>query len=297
MIDYHRLKTLAFPEVEQICTHRDTMLYALGVGTGKNPCDPAALSYIFEQGARPLLALPSMVSVLGLPGHWVRRPELGIDWARLVHGEQRIRILAPVPVEGRVVAQTRITHVIDKGPGRGALVWSDREIRLRDSGALLAVVSELRFCRGDGGYSVAGQPSDAPPEPLPPPPDRAPDAVWQEGTRPEMALIYRLSGDFNPLHADPEIARRAGYDRPILHGLATLGMACRAVLETACPMDPGRLTALNMRFSAPLFPGETLRINLWQIEGGLAFTATSVERDAPVLTNGFAGIRNEKDKT
>lgn len=295
MIDYHRLKSLSFPDVEQEYSRRDTMLYALGTGAGKDPLDAGALALVFDQGSLPLAALPSMVSVLGLPGQWARRPELGIDWVRLVHGEQRIRIHAPLPPEGRVIGRTRITHVIDKGAGKGALIWSDREILAADSGQLLAVVSELRFCRGDGGYSASGQPSDAPPPALPAVPGCTPDLSWQEETRPEMALIYRLSGDYNPLHADPEAARRAGYDRPILQGLATQGMACRAIVETACAGDTARLGRLDVRFSAPFFPGEALRVDLWHTPGGIAFSATAVERAVAVLVNGSAELRNERN--
>lgn len=182
----------------------------------------------------------------------------------------------------------RVTHVADKGAGKGAIVQSEREVIDAADGALLATVQELRFCRGDGGYSESGQPSDALPEPLPAVPATVPELQWNATTRPDQALIYRLSGDYNPLHADPEVARAASYERPILHGLATYGLACRGIVESCCEGDPQRLRGLDVRFTAPVFPGDEVRLDLWHTAEGVAFQAMVPQRQAVVLNNGRA---------
>ena len=162
--------------------------------------------------------------------------------------------------EGTVVGRSRIVDVIDKGAGKGALIYSERRIVDRASGRLLATINQTTFCRADGGFG--GEKREAPaPHVLP---ERAPDLSCDLATRPEMALIYRLSGDVNPLHAEPAFAREAGYPRPILHGLATFGVAGHALLKTVCGYDPARLTAMAGRFSAPVYPGETIRTEIWR---------------------------------
>lgn len=288
MLNYEALKNRRFDDVIAEYTERDTMLYALGLGLGADPGDPRQLAFVFEQGASPLRVMPSMAAILALPGHWVREPETGIDWVRLVHGEERIRIHRPLPASGRVLGRTRVTHVADKGRGKGAIVQSERKVFDHMDGTLLATVQELRFCRGDGGYSEAGQPSDPLLESLPAVPTTSAERSWSVATRPDLALIYRLSGDFNPLHADPEVARAAGYERPILHGLATYGIACRAVVESWCDGDPARLKGLDVRFTAPVFPGDEIRVDMWRRAQGVAFQATAAQRGVVVLNNGLA---------
>ena len=290
MIDYGRVKDWKFPEVEHTYSQRDTRLYALGLGLGAEPLSSAHLAFVYEQGEEPLRAVPSMACVLALPGQWVRDPATGIDWIKLVHGEQRLEILRPLPAEGTVVGRTRVTSVVDKGEGRGALVHTERVVHDKASGAHLATVQEVRFCRGDGGYSAAGQPSDQAPPALKAVPDSPPDAVWQVATRRDMALIYRLSGDYNPLHADPKVARIAGYERPILHGLATYGLACRALLETCCEGRVERLRGLDARFTAPVLPGDSIAVHMWRVGTDVAFRAIATERGVVVLNHGNARL-------
>jgi acyl dehydratase len=194
---------------------------------------------------------------------------------------------APIATQGSVIGRTRILDVIDKGEGRGALIYSERKIVDKASGALLATINQTTFCRADGGFGGARREAPAP-HPIP---ERAPDIVCDLPTRPETALIYRLSGDVNPLHAEPAFARQGGYPRPILHGLATFGVAGHALLKTLCGYDPVRMTAMAGRFSAPVFPGETIRTEIWQDGKIASFRARVVERDVLAINNGRAEVR------
>lgn len=290
-LDYQRLKSWPFGVIEHAYSEKDTILYALGVGLGMDPLDERQLRYVYEQN---LVAMPTQAVVLGFPGFWAKRPDSTIDWVRLVLGAHSLRIHRPLQPRGVVIAHNAVTRVVDKGAGKGALVVTERRLLEKSSGELLATLEQLSFCRGDGGYSVpgaahpAGQPSDPPPPDPPVVPDGAPDLLCDLVTRPEAALLYRLSGDLNPLHADPRIATAAGFPRPILHGLATYGVACHAILRSCCDYQPERLIALSARFSSPVYPGEAIRTEIWRREGHALFRARVVERDVVVLGNGRA---------
>jgi acyl dehydratase len=287
-LDYHKLKAWPFDEIEQRWSERDSMLYALALGCGSDPLNPSSLRFAYEA---ELLALPTMAVVLGYPGFWMKHPDSGINWTRVLHGEQRMVIHQALPASGHFLGRSRVLRITDKGRA-GALVTTERDVLAADTGALLATVQSVSLCRGDGGYSAAGQPSDEVLQPLPPTPDSAPDHVCELPTRPETALIYRLiSGDFNPLHADPKVAAVAGFERPILHGLATYGIAGRAILAICCDGDPTRLKSLAVRFSAPVVPGETLRTEIWRIGDAVHFRTLVVERDVVVLDHGVANIK------
>lgn len=281
-IDYETLRNWKFAEVEQTYSFRDTILYALGLGVGQDPTDLDQLRYVYEDGLRPL---PTFAAVLGYPGFWLQNPATGVDWKQVLHGEQGLVIHRPLPVAGRVIGRTRVEEVIDKGAGRGALVISTRDLVDADSGELLASMTNTTFARADGGF---GGPKLAAPAPHPMPttePERAFD--WK--TAPNQALIYRLSGDYNPLHADPAVASTAGFRMPILHGMATYGVAGHAILRLFCGNDPARLRRLDVRFSAPVYPGETLRTEAWATGAGTAsFRVRAVERDLVVINNGRA---------
>jgi acyl dehydratase len=282
-IDYARLKAWPFADVEHRYTARDTMLYALGLGCGSDPTDPDELRFVYEDG---LLALPTMAVVLGGPGFWVRNEATGVDWRKILHGEQGLTLHRPLPAAGTVIGRTRVKEIIDKGPGKGALMFSERSILDKASGAPIATLSSTTVMRGDGGF---GGPAGSPPAPHPLP-KRAPDAALDIATLPQAALIYRLSGDMNPLHADSKVAAAAGFTRPILHGLCSFGIAGRAVLKLACGNDPARLTHMQVRFTAPAYPGETLRTEIWRDGAQVSFRARVVERDATILSNGLAII-------
>ena len=291
-IDYQHLKARDFGVIRQTYTERDTLLYALSLGLGNDPLDPDALPFIFEGAPGGLRALPTLAAVLGYPGFWARQPDSGIDWVRLMHGEQGLTIHRPLPAAGTVLGRNRISHLIDKGEGKGAIVVVERQVEGED-GTLYATLRQVIFCRGDGGFSQlnGGQPSDPALPALPATPeDRAPDCTDDQPTRPEAALLYRLMGDDNPLHADPAVARAAGFERPILHGLASYGLAARAILRQCAGNDPARLRSLDLRFAAPVFPGETLRTEIWREGSRVQFRARVLERDRVVLSHGVAQI-------
>jgi acyl dehydratase len=281
-IDYQRLKSWPFADVEHSYRAKDTILYALGLGFGADPVDQDQLRFVYEDR---LKALPTMATVLAYPGQFAKHPESGIDWKRVVHGEQGVVIHKPLPAAGTVVGRTVIEEIIDKGAGKGALLYSRRDVRDKETGDLLASLRSTSFLRGDGGF---GGPS-GPTRPVHALPERAPDLVCDIATLPQAALIYRLSGDYNPLHADPEIATVAGFPRPILHGLCTFGVAGHALLRMLCGYNPERLRRMEARFSAPVFPGETVRAEIWREgQGRAGFRCRVVARDAVVINNGLA---------
>ena len=280
-IDYDKLKNWPFEPIEQSYTTRETILYALGLGA--DPVDEAQLRFVYEDG---LQALPTMSVVLAYPGFWLKNPETGVDWVKVLHGEQAIVVHAPLPAAGTVVGRTHITEVIDKGEGRGALILSEREVVDKATGVKLATLSSTTFARGDGGFGGPGGRAPVP-HGLP---ERVPDVAVDLPTLPQAALIYRLSGDYNPLHADPKVAASAGFKAPILHGLCTLGVAGHAILKGCCDYDRGRFKSLALRFSAPVYPGETIRTEIWRDDGIVSFRSRVVERDVLVLNNGRAEV-------
>lgn len=271
-----------FPEIRAAYTARDTILYALGVGAAQDPLDPRELRWTYE---KELQALPSLSCVLAHPGFWLREPALGIDWVRLLHAEQSFDLQRPLPPEGAVVGSYRITGLVDKGADRGALLYLQKTLTL-ENGDAIGTVGSTYFLRGDGGCGTWGQPD---PE-LTAVPSRPAEGSIDMPTLPSAALIYRLSGDLNPLHADPAIARKAGFDRPILHGLCTYGVACQSLVRAICDFDATRLRRMRARFTRPVFPGETIRTQWWVEDGLVRFQSRSVERDEVVLDRGEAGV-------
>jgi len=288
MLDYHVCKNWAFPDIVHRYTERDTMLYALGLGLGADPMDRGALRFVYEKN---LQAVPTMATVMGSPGIWWRDPKTGADFVKLVHGEQDVRLLRPLAPEGTLIARNRVLSLTDKGAGKGALAVVLRSLIDAASGETVAESRNATFLRGDGGFSEVSGISDPGPEPLPAVPARPADLEASYATLPEAALIYRLSGDVNPLHADPEVAAKAGFDRPILHGLCTYGMGARAVIEKVLGFEAARLTRLAVRFTSPVWPGETVRYELWRESDTLLRLRASVDaRQAVVLNNGVVEV-------
>ena len=284
-IVYDKLLALKIPEAEHTYTDKDTILYALGVGLGHDPMSRDELAFVYEKDLKPL---PTLAAVLGYPGFWIRELDTGIDWVRLVNGEQGVTLHRPLAPQGTVIGRARILEVVDKGTGKGALVYTERKVTDKASGELIATVTQTTFCRADGGFG-------GPPRETPPPhkiPERDPDLVCDLATRPEAALIYRLSADRNPLHVDPDVAKAAGFPRPILHGLGTFGVVGHAVLKSVCGYDPNRLASLAGRFSAPVFPGETIRTEMWRDGAVVSFRALVPERNVVAMNNGRAEVRD-----
>jgi acyl dehydratase len=285
MLDYQKLKSLDLGVVTHTYTQRDSMLYALGIGLGADPLDASQLPFVYEKNLR---AVPSMVAVLGGPGTAWRAEGMGVDWVKLVHGEQRIRLFRPLPIAATLTATNKVVSLTDKGPGKGAVMAIERVIHEKGHGEPLASTTQIAFLRGDGGFSATSGVSDAGPDALPAVPDGKPDIELTLTSLPQSALIYRLSGDYNPLHCDPDVARAAGFTRPILHGLCTFGMAAHAVLKACCGYDPTRVRSIAMRFTAPVYPGESVVFQIWRAgTQKLHLRARVAAREVVVLNGGL----------
>jgi acyl dehydratase len=261
---------------------RDAALYALGLGMGANPLDEDELAYVYE--GRDQLAVPTMGVTLGWPPLWIAEPKTGIAWTQVLHGEQRIELQRPVPIQGSIRADHHVSAVADKGPARGALLYFNTDLFDTASGERLASLRATDFLRGDGGCGSHGTPPDglagfeshAPPT-----------ASIDYRTSGQAALLYRIvSRDYMPIHADPVIARDAGFDRPISHGLNTMGLACRAILKHFAPRRPELIRALSVRFVSPAFPGDTIRIEMFEQGDTIRFKAWAIERQVLVLDRG-----------
>ncbi len=272
-----------FPEIKANYSKRDTMLYALGVGACLDPLDPSELRFVFE---KELQALPSMACVIAHPGGWIMAPELEVNWVKLLHAEQFFDLRKPLPAEGQLTGRYRITGLVDKGADRGVMLYQEKT--LHDAqGELVGTVGSTYFLRGDGGCGHWGTPGAE----LPTVPCQAPTGTVDLPTQVIAPLIYRLSGDYNPLHADPAVARKAGFERPILHGLCTYGIAAQALIRGLCDGDANRLRGMAARFTKPVYPGDTIRTEWWQdVNGGIQFRSISVERQEVVLDRGSATL-------
>ncbi|SDK91667.1 MaoC family dehydratase [Nonomuraea jiangxiensis] len=267
----HGLIGVENPPHERTWTAKDTMLYALGVGAGLSE-----LEFTTEKGQR---VLPTFaVLAAQAPGR-----RLGdFDPARLVHAEQSFELHRELPAAGGVRTTTKVTGIYDKGSG--ALVVTEARAVDLDTGEPVISGRSSLFIRGEGGFGGDRGPRDDWAAP-----DRAPDHKVTYPTLPEQALIYRLSGDYNPLHSDPEFAARAGFDRPILHGLCTYGVTGRALLHAVAGSDPGRFRAMSGRFSSPVFPGESLTVSIW-VDGAEVLFRTAKDDGTVVIDRGRATI-------
>ena len=275
-IQYPEVLELKRSGMEFSWTDRETMLYALGIGMGGNPLDKNELPFVYE---RELKAVPTLASVVA----WGAQPgNMNINFMMVVDGERTITFHKPMPVAANITAEARVVGAWDKGAGKGAVISTETVLRDKASGDKIATLLGSLFARGDGGF---GGPSEGQPAPHEVP-KRAPDRSVDISTRPDQALIYRLSGDRNPLHADPEFAKMAGFPRPILHGMCTYGVTCRAVLQTYAEYDPARFKVHAARFSSPVFPGETVTVDLWKDANVISFEARVKARNVTVIKNG-----------
>lgn len=264
-------------------SERDCILFALGIGMGGDGEGAADLPYLYE---KDLKCFPAMMNVLSHPGPWIMDPECDFDWVRMLHSDQGFVVHKPLQPGRSYQADYRFTDVIDKGKEKGALLHMEKQLRDAETDELVGTVHSTLFMRGDGGCGSTRTDSPAPVTM----PDRAPDHTHTLPISSRAAMIYRLSGDYNPLHIDPKVAAKAGFDKPILHGLCSMAMAARAVIATCCDDDPQRLGALKVRFSSPVYPGETLATDLWREADRVVFQTRSVERGIIVMSQGVAGI-------
>lgn len=258
-------------------TDRETMLYAIGIGMSRDPYDPNELAYTFEK--EKLKTVASMATVLQ------RVPLLkdcGYDYTKVVHGEQRLTLAKPLEPQGEFSVDSRVLSAFDKGPGKGAIINTEMVAKDARTGETLYTLVSTTFARGDGGF---GGPSGSGLEPHQLP-ERKPDLTAAAETRLDQALLYRLNGDRNPLHADPELAKRVGFPVPILHGLCTYGTACRTILREIAKYDHTMIRGFDVRFSSPVYPGETILTDMWVDGNVVSFRCRLKERDVTVINNG-----------
>ena len=252
---------------------REVMLYAIGVGATE-------LEFVFE---RNLKVLPTFAVIPAFPSLMGLTQAVEINPMMILHGEQGIKLNKPIPVKGKLTTSGKVTGVYDKG--KGALVVIESETKDAQGDTLFVNTASI-YVRGAGGFG-----GERGPEAGNKPPDRAPDKTVEMQTLPTQAMIYRLSGDRNPLHIDPAFAKMAGYDTPILHGLCTLGHAGRAVMATYCDNDPARMTGLEVRFSGVVFPGDSIITEMWDEGGGRIVLQAKTQRGDVVISNASATVK------
>jgi acyl dehydratase len=254
------------------------LLYNLSIGMGHDPANAQELPFVFEQPA--LKAVPSAATVLGMDGLDILAG-VDLDWLHVLHGEQRLIVHRPLPPAADLLNTSYVAAVTDKGAAKGAIITIRSDVRLV-SGEPLYAVENVMFARANGGFGGPSQSADLP-FILP---KRAPDIVHITQTRPDQALIYRLNGDRNPLHAAPDFAKKAGFPAPIMHGMCGYGIACRAVLATICNYDVSMIKQFGARFTAPAFPGETIETDIWVDSNTVSFRCRVYNRDVTFLDNG-----------
>jgi acyl dehydratase len=282
-LNYERIMAYRPADIAVSYGPRECILYALGIGLGMNPVDPGELKFVYERAN--LEAFPTMAVVLGWPGR-MTDPAFGVDEKLVVAGDLKVVLHRALAPQAQLTSRPRIREVIDKGLGNAAIILNTRDLTAAD-GTLVATVDSSTFARKHGGFGGKVTETPAPPTV----PQTQPQIVCDLPTPPNLALLYRLTGDENPLHADPERAKVAGFDRPILHGAASFGIAAHAILRSVADYAPSRLASIEARFSKPVFPGETIRTEIWPQGERVAFQCRVVARDAIVLSNGLATLR------
>ncbi len=276
-IDYEALMAVSMSDIPINYDEEDAILYALGIGLGGNPRDPRELPYVFEQ--RGPHTVPTFASML-FPDTILM--ESGCDVRQVLHRTQTLELFRPLPPIGNLLVNQKVIGVIDRGEGKGAEVEIESELRRASDDTVICNLGNRIIARADGGFGG------------PPPivrerhkmPDREPDLVCDLPTRPDQALLFRLSGDLNPLHVDPLVANEAGFDSPLLHGRCTYGIACHAVLKTVCDYDFTLISGFDARFSSPVFPGDIVTTEMWQDRNIVSFRCKVNARNAVVINDG-----------
>lgn len=277
-LNYDKLMSTAILDLPFTYRDTETMLYALSIGLGRDPLNRRELEYVSDDGGA-LKTMPSLATVM-VPDMFP--PDLGWDYSQVLHAEQRLQIFRPLPPAADLLINKRIVGAFDRGPKIGAVVLFEAEGRFAKDDTVLFTLGNTIVARGDGGFGAPNGKGPAPHRV----PRREPDLSCDLSTRRDQALLYRLTGDRNPLHSDPALAKSAGFDAPILHGLCTYGVACHAVMKTICNYDHTLITELDARFSSPVTPGDTITTDMWQDGNVVSFQCTAKERDTVVLRNG-----------
>lgn len=285
-LNYEKIMAYDPGDIAVRYTKNDSILYALGIGIGMDPTDAGQLKYVYEKN---LEAFPAMASVLGWMGR-LTDPEYGIDERKVVASDLGVAWHAPLPAEGELVSRPRVKEIVDKGAGNAAIIRMERDL-FDGSGTKLATIRNSVLARGHGGFGGRLTTLAEPPAV----PEGSPDLTCDLPTPPNLALLFRLNGDTNPIHVDPERARAAGFPRPLLHGAASFGIAAHALLRTVADYRAERFVSMEARFARPVFPGETLRTEIWVREDEVSFRCRSVERGEVALNNGLLRLNSGSD--
>ena len=280
-INYDEIMNLTSENVEISYSDKDSILYSLGIGLGNDPMNLNELKYVYENSQS---VLPSMAT--NFQYHSPLILKTNINFIMVVHGEQRLSITNALPVSGDFIANAKVIGCYDKGPARGAIIEVETTVKNKKNNEEICKLVSTTFARGDGGF---GGPDSPKKEIFIP--DGEPDYVSEVSTKPDQALIFRLSGDYNPLHSDPNFAKAAGFEKPILHGMCTYGIACRSLVNEICENDASKLKRFDCRFSSPVYPGETIITEMWKKDKMIYFNSKVKERDKLVLKNGVSVIK------
>ncbi len=282
--DPEKLLARAESDLALTYTEKDAILYALSVGLARDALDSRELRYVYE-GSGWLMTMPTFATVL-IPDLFP--PDLGWDFEKVLHCEQRLSVYRPLPPAAAIKVDKRIAAIHDLGKGKGAMLYFEAEGRLASDDTVLFTAGSTLLARGDGGFG--GSRGDAPtPHRVP---SREPDLACQLTTTSNQALLYRLNGDRNPLHADTGLAAAAGFQRPILHGLCSYGVACHAILKTVLDYDYTLIAEFDARFSSPVLPGDTIATDIWQDGNVISFECRVVERNVTVMKHGRCLLRD-----
>ena len=279
-INYDEIMSMTSENVEISYSDKDSILYSLGVGLGNDPMNMAELKYVYENSQ---VALPSMATNFQYHSPLLLRAN--INFILVVHGEQKLSFTNPLPVSGDFISNAKVIGCYDKGPGKGAIINVETTINLKKDNTEICKLVSTTFARGDGGFGGPESPKNEMFKP-----EGDPDVVHEIKTKPDQALIFRLSGDYNPLHSDPNFAKTAGFKKPILHGMCTYGIACRSLVESVCEGEVKRLKKFDCRFSSPVYPGETIITEMWKDGSKVYYQSKVKERDKVVIKNGVSEI-------
>lgn len=276
-IDYDTMMATSQADVPYSYSEKDTILYALGIGMGSDAMDTRELPFVYERGG--MSTMPTMAAML-LPGGFLKG--CGWDFNQVLHSALNIELYRPLPSSAELLVNRRVADLQDRGERRGARLELQSEVRLARDDTVLFTLNNTLLARGDGGFGGPRGKTSLPHRL----PTRNPDLVCNLPTRSDQALLFRLSGDMNPLHADPGIARSAGFRAPILHGRCTSGIACHAILKTICDYDFTLIREFDVRFTAPVYPGDAVTTEMWQDRNVVSFRCRVNARNATVINNG-----------
>ena len=279
-INYDEIMSMTSENVEISYSDKDSILYSLGVGLGNDPMNMAELKYVYENSQ---VALPSMAT--NFQYHSPLLLKANINFILVVHGEQKLSFTNPLPASGNFISNAKVIGCYDKGAGKGAIIEVETTINQKKDNTEICKLVSSTFARVEGGFGGPESPKNEIFKP-----EGEPDFVHEIETKPDQALIFRLSGDYNPLHSDPNFAKSAGFEKPILHGMCTYGIACRSVVESVCEGDAKRLKKFDCRFSSPVYPGETIVTEMWKDGDKVYYQSKVKERDKIVIKNGVSEI-------